>query len=79
MNLPNFKDILKIVLEKLSVLKNNISVMISIIIALLALLLFIPTQLLSNGLKKEIQSESIKDLAKKIPEIQIISEGKINS
>ncbi len=74
MNLPNFKDILKIVLEKLSVLKNNISVMISIIIALLALLLFIPTQLLSNGLKKEIQSESIKDLAKKIPEIQIISE-----
>ncbi len=74
MNLPNFKDILKTVLEKLSVLKNNVSVMISIILALLAILLFVPTQLLSSGLKKEIQRESLDKNASKIPGIQVILE-----
>jgi hypothetical protein len=65
MNLPNFKDILKLVLGKLSVFKNNTSLLISIIIALAAILLFIPTQLFSSSLKKRIQQESINDIAKK--------------
>lgn len=73
MNLPNIKDILKIVLEKLSLLKNNVSVMISIIIALLALLLFIPTQILSGGLKKEIQTQSIDAIGSKLNRLKVIS------
>lgn len=79
MNLPNFKDILKTVLEKLSVLKNNVSVMISVILALLAILLFIPTQLLSSGLKKEIQRESLEKNANKIPGIQVISDEEMEN
>jgi hypothetical protein len=79
MKLPNFKDILKTVLEKLSVLKNNVSVMISIILALLAILLFIPTQLLSSGLKKEIQRESLEKNANKISGIQVISEEEMEN
>ena len=76
MNLPNFKDILKNVLEKLSVLKNNLSVMISIIIALVALLLFIPTQLLSSGLKKEIDNDSLKTL-KSLDNLHIVSDDEL--
>jgi hypothetical protein len=60
MNLPNFKDILKIVLEKLSIFRNNVPLMVAVIIALAALLLFIPTQLLSSSLTKEIQEDSIR-------------------
>ena len=55
MNIPNFKD----VLQKLSVFKNNLSLLLSVIIALIALLLFIPTQLMSMKLKKEVQTKSI--------------------
>ncbi len=70
MNLPNFKDILTIVLGKLSVFRNNISLLVSVIIALAGILLFIPTQLLSSGLKKEIQQESIEKLANKIKTLE---------
>ncbi|MBN1972282.1 MAG: hypothetical protein JW787_01485 [Sedimentisphaerales bacterium] len=70
MNLPNIKDILKIVLEKLSVLKNNLSVMISIIIALVGILLFVPSQLLSRSLKKEVQQKSIDELANKLEDLK---------
>src|SRR4030042_3280694 len=56
MNLPNFKSIL----QKLSVLKNNSSILIAIIIAVVAIILFIPTQLISSRLKKQIEDESIK-------------------
>lgn len=59
MNLPNFKDIFKIVLEKLSIFRNNVPLMVAVIIALAAVLLFIPTQLLSSSLTKEIQEQSI--------------------
>ena len=52
MDLPNYKDVLKIVLEKLSVFRNNVSLLISVIIALVGLLLFVPTQLLSSSLNK---------------------------
>jgi hypothetical protein len=63
MNLPNFKDILKIVSEKLSVFRNNVPLLVSVIIALAGILLFVPTQLLSSGLKKEINQKSVVELA----------------
>ncbi|UCG59382.1 MAG: hypothetical protein JSU70_07690 [Phycisphaerales bacterium] len=56
MNMPNFKD----VLQKLSVLKNNLSLLASIIIAVVGLLLFIPTQLMSSKLKAQIEAESVR-------------------
>lgn len=58
MNIPNFKQIL----EKLSVFKNNLSLLVPIIIAVVSLLLFIPTQLMSNKLRQQIQDDSIKKL-----------------
>ena len=66
MDLPNFKDILL----KLSVFKNK-SLLIPVVIGLVSVLLIIPTQLMSSGLKKQVQKESIsnghtriKDLSK---------------
>jgi hypothetical protein len=56
MNLPDFKG----VLQKLSVLKNNSSILVAIIIAIVAIILFIPTQLISGRLEKQIEDESIK-------------------
>jgi hypothetical protein len=55
MNMPNFKDIL----QKLSVFKNNFSLLVPVIIALVSVLLFIPTQLMSSKLKKDVEQESI--------------------
>ncbi|MCH8120474.1 MAG: hypothetical protein IIC00_12190 [Planctomycetes bacterium] len=55
MNLPNFKDIL----QKLSVFKNNLPLLLSVIIVLIGVLLLIPTQLMSSKLKAEIQTNSI--------------------
>ncbi len=55
MNIPNFKDIL----QKLSVFKNNLPLLLSVIIVLIAVLLLIPTQLMSSKLKDEIQKDSI--------------------
>ncbi len=55
MNTPSFKDIL----EKLSVFKNNLSLLVPIVIGLVGVLMFIPTQLLSSSLKARIQRESL--------------------
>ncbi len=55
MDIPNFRDIL----QKLSVFKNNVSLLVSVIIGLVSILLFIPTQLMSGRLKGQIQQESI--------------------
>ncbi len=55
MNIPNIKDIV----QKLSVFKSNMSLLVPVIISLVAGLLFIPTQLMSSKLKKQIQQESI--------------------
>ncbi len=55
MDMPNFKD----VLQKLSVFTNNLPLLASVIIGLVAVLLFIPTQLMSSKLKKEVEQESI--------------------
>lgn len=54
MDIPNFKDIL----SKLSIFKNK-SILMPVIIGLVAVLLFIPTQLMSSGLKEKIQKDSI--------------------
>ncbi len=61
MDIPNFKEIL----SKLSVLKNNVSLLISIGIALVAVLLFIPSKLMSNRLRAEVTSKSL-DMARKV-------------
>ena len=56
MDIPNFKDIL----QKLSVFKNK-SLLIPLVIGLVSILLFIPTQLMSSGLKKQVQEKSISN------------------
>ncbi len=53
-------DTVKEVLKKLSFLKNNLALLVPIIIALVAALLFIPTKLLSARLKKTITQQSVK-------------------
>ena len=55
MDIPNFKDLI----QKLSVFKNNSSLLVSVIIGLVGVLVFIPTQLMSSKLKEQIRSESI--------------------
>jgi len=55
MDMPNFKDIL----QKLSVFKNNMPLLISTIIALISILLFVPTHLLRARVQSQVQSESL--------------------
>ena len=55
MDIPNFRDII----QKLSVFKNNVSLLVSVIIGLVSVLLFIPTQLMSGRLKEQILQTSI--------------------
>jgi hypothetical protein len=55
MDIPNFKDIL----QKLSVFKNNIPLLMSVIIILIAVILFIPQHLMSAKLRSEIQKNSV--------------------
>ncbi len=66
MNMPNFKDIL----QKLSVFRNNLSLLLPVIIALVSLLLFIPTQLMSSRLKKDMEQESISKGGRKIARLE---------
>lgn len=66
MNIPNFKDIL----QKLSVFKNNLSLLVPVIIALVSVLLFIPTQLMSSKLKKDIGQESINEGGRRIARLK---------
>ncbi len=56
MDMPNFKDIL----QKLSVFKNNIPLLMSVIIVFVAVILLVPTHLMSAKLKDEIQTKSVK-------------------
>jgi hypothetical protein len=55
MNIPNFKSIL----QKLSILRSNSSILVAIIIAVVAIVLFIPTQLISSRLKRQIEDKSL--------------------
>ena len=64
--MPNFKEIL----QKLSVFKNNLSLLVPVIIALVSVLLFIPTQLMSSKLKKDMEQKSINNGARKIKNLE---------
>jgi len=64
--MPNFKDIL----QKLSVFKNNLSLLVPVIIALVSVLLFIPTQLMSSKLKKEVEQESINNGGSRVKQLE---------
>ena len=55
MNMPNFKDIL----QKLTVFKNNIPLLMSVIIILIAVILFVPSHLMSAKLKEDVQKNSV--------------------
>jgi hypothetical protein len=54
----------KEVLKKLSFLKNNLALLVPILIVIVAALLFIPTTLLSARLKNTITEQSVKTAAK---------------
>jgi len=66
MNMPNIKD----VLQKLSVFKNNLSLLVPVIITFVSLVLFIPTQLMSSKLTKEVKQKSIAEGAMKIGQLE---------
>ena len=55
MDVSQVKDLV----QKLSVLKNYSSLLVPVIIGLVGVLLFVPTQLMSSKLKKQIAAESI--------------------
>ena len=55
MDLPNIKDIV----GKLSVIKNNMALLVPIIIVLVAILLFVPTTLMGIRLRRRVDKESI--------------------
>lgn len=59
------KDLLKVVglLKKLSFFKDNLALLVPIIIALVAALSFIPTTLLSGSIRKMIAEQSVKPSA----------------
>jgi hypothetical protein len=64
MKKPNI-DIAEI-LKKLSFLKNNLGLLVPIVIAVVAVLLFIPTRLLSGKLRSTVEQGSVKT-AQQIP------------
>jgi hypothetical protein len=66
MNMPSFKGIL----QKLSVFKNNLSLLVPVIIALVSVLLFVPTQLMSSKLKNQVEEESITNGIKKVENLE---------
>jgi hypothetical protein len=67
MNIPNFKNLVK----KLSVIRTNSSLLLPIGIGLLAVVLFIPNQLLSGRLKQQIESDSVNK-GKSVQSIEVV-------
>ncbi len=59
-NLNTVKDLVK----KLGFLKNNLALLVPILITIVAVLLFIPTKLLSGKLKQTITEQSVKTATK---------------
>ena len=55
MNLGKFKDLA----QKVNILKNYSSLLVPIVIALVGIFLLVPSQLMSRGLKKQIENESL--------------------
>lgn len=54
------------IFQKLSILKSNSVLLLPIILALVAVILFIPTQLMSGKLKKRMEDESISKMGRQI-------------
>ena len=65
MDIPNFKTIL----AKLSVFKNNTALLVPVIVALVAVVLFVPTHLLSSRLQAQMQEESVTKRARKVAQL----------
>jgi len=55
MDIPNFKDIL----QKLSVFKNNLSLLIPIILALVSVLIIVASYILGGKVQAKVQTESV--------------------
>jgi len=55
MQVPNIKELLR----KLSFLRNNLSLLVPILIAVVAVVLFVPTRMISARLRKNIETESV--------------------
>ena len=53
------KPDLSVVLEKLSFLRNNLALLVPIVLVVVAALLFIPTTLFSKGLQNKIKTKSL--------------------
>ena len=64
MDISRFKDVIR------SVFKNYSSLLVPAVIGLIALLVFVPTQLMSSKLKKRIVNESITNRGKKIQRLR---------
>jgi hypothetical protein len=58
----DLKDLLPLLkkLNVLGLLKNNLALLVPIVIVILAILLFVPTTLLSRSLRKTIETKSVK-------------------
>jgi len=76
MEIPNFKDIL----SKLSVFKNK-ALLIPVVIFMLGLLLFIPTQLMSTRLIAQVEDESVTKGFNKVRSLlkSSVSEEELNN
>ena len=59
MDISKFKSLIQKLIQKLSIFKGYSSLLMPIVIGLAAVLLFVPTQLMSNKLKKQIANKSI--------------------
>ncbi len=67
MELPKLPNVnFKVILQKLRVLTNNMSLLVAVIIVVLSMLLFIPTHLISSGLENQVQQTSINQGKNKI-------------
>ena len=60
LNLGSLKDVAGNAIKKLGFLKNNLALLVPIIIVVIAALLFIPTKLLSGKLRGTIEKQSVQ-------------------
>ena len=63
--MPSFKEIL----QKLSVFKNNLSLLVPVIIVLVSVLIFVPTLLMGRRLREDVQQESISKAGNRINDL----------
>jgi hypothetical protein len=73
MNIPSFKDLIK----KLSVIRTNSSLLLPIGIALVAIVLFIPNQLLSGRLRQQIESDSVGK-GRRVRSIEVVAREQLD-